>query len=97
MIITIIRMNLLILRLSRLKAILSELTWKKHTLEDIKLFVDNNFTTNMVSLSSTHLDIIGSYLNSQKLIYLESSHYTSKWLNMLMIPTITYFCWSFSY
>jgi len=74
--------------LSRLKAILSELTWKKHTLEDIKLFVDNNFTTNMVSLSSTHLDIIGSYLNSQKLIYLESSHYTSKWLNMLMIPTI---------
>ena len=40
----------------------------------------------MVSLSSTHLDIIGSYLNSQKLIYLESSHYTSKWLNMLMIP-----------
>ena len=42
----------------------------------------------MVSLSSTHLDIIGSYLNSQKLIYLESSHYTSKWLNMLMIPTI---------
>ena len=74
--------------LSRLKAILSELTWKKHTLEDIKLYVDTNFTTNMVSLSSTHLDIIGSYLNSQKLIYLESSHYTTKWLNMLMIPTI---------
>ena len=42
----------------------------------------------MVSLSSTHLDIIGSYLNSQKLIYMESSHYTSKWLNMLMVPTI---------
>jgi hypothetical protein len=74
--------------LSRLKAILSELTWKKHTLEDIKIYVDSNFTTNMVSLSSTHLDIIGSYLNSQKLIYLESSHYTTIWLNMLMIPTI---------
>ena len=71
-----------------LKAILSGVTWKKHTLEDVKLFVDSNFTTNMVALSSTHLDIIGSYLNSQKLIYMESSHYTSKWLNMLMVPTI---------
>jgi hypothetical protein len=71
-----------------LKAILSSVGWKKHTLEEVKLFVDSNFNTNMVSLSSTHLDIIGSYLNSQKLIYMESSHYTSKWLNMLMIPTI---------
>jgi len=45
-------------------------------------------SNNLVSMSSTHLDIISSYLNSQKMIYTESSFYTSTWLNYLMIPTI---------
>ena len=73
---------------SQFKAILSSIDWNTHSLEDIKQFVNENFTSDVVSLSSTHLDIISSYLNSQKLIYMESSHYTSKWLNMLMVPTI---------
>jgi len=45
-------------------------------------------SNNLVSMSSTHLDIISSFLNSQKMIYTESSYYTSTWLNYLMIPTI---------
>ena len=73
---------------SQFKAILSSIEWNTHSLEDIKHFVNENFTSDVVSLSSTHLDIISSYLNSQKMIYMESSHCTSKWLNMLMIPTI---------
>ena len=73
---------------SQFKAIMSSLNWNPHSLDDIKQFINDNFTTDMVSLSSTHLDIIASYLKSQRMIYMEASHYTSKWLNFLMIPTI---------
>lgn len=73
---------------SQFKAILSSIDWNPHSLEDVKHFVNDNFTADVVSLSSTHLDIISSYLNSQKMIYMESSHYTSKMLNLLMVPTI---------
>ena len=73
---------------SQFKAILSSIDWTTHSLEDIKQFVNENFTADLVSLSSTHLDIISSYLNSQKMIYMESSNCTARRLNMLMIPTI---------
>ena len=73
---------------SQFKAIMSSLNWNPHSLDDIKQFINDNFTTDLVSLSSTHLDIIASYLKSQRMIYMEASHYTSKWLNFLMIPTI---------
>ena len=73
---------------SELLGILSKLEIDWHDIEAIKDFVDNTFSTNLVSLTSTHLDIIASYLNSQKMIYTESSYYTSTWLNYLMIPTI---------
>ena len=33
--------------------------------------IDKHFKTDMVTLTSNHLDIIASYLCSQKIIYLE--------------------------
>ena len=73
---------------SQLVGILSRLEINWHDIDDIKNFVNDTFSTNLVSLTSTHLDIIASYLNSQKMLYTESSYYTSTWLNYLMIPTI---------
>lgn len=72
----------------RLKGILSAVEWEPKEISEVKQFVDENFTTDMVTLTSNHLDIIASYLNTQKIIYLESSYITSKRLNMIMIPTI---------
>lgn len=72
----------------KLKGILSCIDWESKKISEVKQFVDENFATDMVTLTSNHLDIIASYLNSQKIIYLESSFVTSKRLNMLMIPTI---------
>jgi len=63
-----------------------EIDW--HDMDTIKKSLNDTFSSNLVSLSSTHLDIICSYLNSQKSIYTEASYYTSTWLNYLMIPTI---------
>jgi hypothetical protein len=73
---------------SQLLGILTQLEIPWHEIDEIKKFVNDTFTTDLVSLTSTHLDIISSYLNSQKMIYTESSYYTSTWLNYLMIPTI---------
>ena len=77
-----------IMHKTRLKGILSSVEWEPKEIFEVKQFVDENFATDMVTLTSNHLDIIASYLNSQKIIYLESSYITSKRLNMLMIPTI---------
>ena len=63
-----------------------EIDW--HDMDTIKKSLNETFSSNLVSLSSTHLDIICSYLNSQKSIYTEASYYTSTLLNYLMIPTI---------
>jgi|UniRef100_A0A6C0CJK0 hypothetical protein len=73
---------------TELTGILSKIEIDWHDIDYIKKFINETFSSNLVSLSSTHLDIIGSYLNSQKSIYTESSYYTSTWLNYLMIPTI---------
>lgn len=73
---------------SQLLGILTQIEIPWHEIDEIKKFVNDTFTTDLVSLTSTHLDIISSYLNSQKMIYTESSYYTSTWLNYLMIPTI---------
>jgi len=78
--------------LSEIRAILNTIEWDKYDLYYIKEEIDKHFKTDMVTLTSNHLDIIASYLCSQKIIYLESSHLTSKWLNALMIPTIVISC-----
>ncbi len=77
---------------AEIKAILNTIEWDKYDLYYIKEEIDKHFKTDMVTLTSNHLDIIASYLCSQKIIYLESSHLTSKWLNALMIPTIVISC-----
>lgn len=77
---------------TEIKAILNTIEWDKYDLYTIKEEIEKHFKTDMVTLTSNHLDIIASYLNSQKIIYLESSHTTSKWLNGLMIPTIIISC-----
>ena len=71
-----------------LYALLSKLEIDWHDIENIKKHINTTFSTNLVSLTSTHLDIISSYLNNQKMIYTESSYFTSTYLNYLMIPTI---------
>ncbi len=73
---------------TRLRGILSAIEWEPKEICEVKQFVDENFATDMVTLTSNHLDIIASYLNTQKIIYLESSYITSLRLNMLMVPTI---------
>ena len=50
--------------------------------------IDEQFETDIVSRTSAHLDIIASYLRCQKILYMESSHFTSVRLNCLMLPTI---------
>lgn len=50
--------------------------------------IDEQFETDVVSRTSAHLDIIASYLRCQKILYMESSHFTSIRLNCLMLPTI---------
>ena len=77
---------------SEIKANLNTIEWDKYDLYHIREEIDKHFKTDMVTLTSNHLDIIASYLCSQKIIYLESSHITSKWLNALMIPTIVISC-----
>ena len=54
----------------------------------VKKKIDEQFETDIVSRTSAHLDIIASYLRCQKILYMESSHFTSIRLNLLMLPTI---------
>lgn len=72
----------------KIDAILSTLRWDKKQIHDVKKEVHEMFPPDPIQLLSSHLDIISSFLNSQKIICLESSNLTSKRLNCLMIPTI---------
>ena len=72
----------------KLRAILSNVNWEKKTIHEVNKEVYQMFPPDHVEQLSTHLDIIASFLNSQKIICLESSNLTSKRLNILMIPTI---------
>ena len=72
----------------KLKTILACTHWKKKDMYEVKNKIEEHFTNDLVTLTSNHLDIIASYLNSQKIIYIEASHVTSNYLNCLMVPTI---------
>ena len=72
----------------KLRAILSNVNWEKKTIHEVNKEVYQMFPPDHVEQLSTHLDIIASFLNSQKIICLESSNLSSKRLNILMIPTI---------
>ena len=50
--------------------------------EDTELMVKNMLNENLVLKTSTSLDIVASYLKSQKILYLESSYFITKCLNV---------------
>jgi len=72
----------------KLKYLFPTLSYKKYEMDKIMEIIDDQFEKDIVTILSNHLDIIASYLSCQKILYMEASHYTSTWLNMLMIPTI---------
>jgi hypothetical protein len=72
----------------KLKYLFPTLDYKKIKMSKIMEIIDEQFEKDIVTILSNHLDIIASYLSCQKILYMEASHYTSKWLNSLMIPTI---------
>jgi hypothetical protein len=72
----------------KLKYLFPTLNYKKIKMDRIMRIIDEQFEKNIVTILSNHLDIIASYLSCQKILYMEASHYTSSWLNLLMIPTI---------
>jgi hypothetical protein len=65
----------------------SKKTYKKFTYKQIQEEITNNYFDNQTSYSSA-LDIIGTYLRGQKLIYMESKSYCENKLNRLMMPSI---------
>jgi len=72
----------------KLKYLFPTLKYKKIKMDKIIEIIDDQFEKDIVTIISNHLDIIASYLSCQKILYMEASHYTSSWLNFLMIPTI---------
>jgi hypothetical protein len=72
----------------KLKFLFPTLKYKKMKMDKIMGIIDDQFEKDIVTILSNHLDIIASYLSCQKILYMEASHYTSSWLNLLMIPTI---------
>jgi hypothetical protein len=62
-------------------------TYKKFTYKQIQEEIANNYFDSRTGWSSA-LDIIGTYLRGQKLIYMESKSYCENKLNRLMMPSI---------
>jgi hypothetical protein len=65
----------------------SKKTYKKFTYKQIQEEIMDNYFDSQTSYSSA-LDIIGTYLRGQKLIYMESKSYCENKLNRLMMPSI---------
>jgi len=61
--------------------------YKKFTYKEIQNEIGANYFDTKTSFSSS-LDIIGTYLRGQKLIYMESKSYCENKLNKLMMPAI---------
>jgi len=61
--------------------------YKKFTYKEIQDEIIENYFDNKTGFSSS-LDIIGTYLRGQKLIYMESKSYCENKLNKLMMPAI---------
>jgi hypothetical protein len=60
---------------------------KYRTFTDIKNLMNNKFGYNAGELSTT-LDVISTYLKTQKILYLEANAYCEFYLYRLMLPTI---------
>jgi|688.fasta_scaffold17053_8 hypothetical protein len=61
--------------------------YKKLTYKQVENAVDKNFF-DKAHVFSNSLDILASYLNGQKIIYMESKSYSESNLNKLMMPAI---------
>ncbi len=68
--------------------------YKKLSYSQVKKQINNSYEQDSVHRYSCALDILASYLKGQKIIYMESRHYTTRRLNMLMIPAIFLSCTS---
>jgi hypothetical protein len=64
-----------------------KLAFKKYTYREIDKYMEDNYFEKNHKFS-TSLDIIATYLQGQKLIYMESKSYCDGNLNMLMFPSI---------
>ena len=62
-------------------------TYKKFTYKEVEDKIYDNYFDDRTGWSSS-LDIIGTYLRGQKLIYMESKSYCENKLNRLMMPSI---------
>ena len=62
-------------------------SYKKFLYKEIQDEIIDNYFDNKTTFSSS-LDIIGTYLRGQKLIYMESKSYCENKLNKLMMPAI---------
>jgi len=62
-------------------------TYKKFTYKEVEEKILTNYFDDRTGWSSS-LDIIGTYLRGQKLIYMESKSYCENKLNKLMMPSI---------
>lgn len=62
-------------------------TYKKFTYKEVEDKIYDNYFNERTGWSSS-LDIIGTYLRGQKLIYMESKSYCENKLNRLMMPSI---------
>jgi hypothetical protein len=62
-------------------------TYKKFTYKEVADKIYDNYFDDRTGWSSS-LDIIGTYLRGQKLIYMESKSYCENKLNKLMMPSI---------
>ena len=55
---------------------------------EVQSNVKEMLNEDLVLKTSTSLDIVASYLKCQKILYLESSYFSTKCLNFLIIPTL---------
>ena len=62
--------------------------YHKLSFKAVKNKIDDNFEPDIISKTSSHLDIIAGYLRCQKILYMEASSHTSTILNFLIFPTI---------
>ena len=62
--------------------------YRKLSYQDVRRQINISYAQDPVHRYSSALDILASYLKGQKIIYMESRHYTQTVLNRLMLPAI---------
>tara|TARA_Y100000389_G_C17425470_1_gene499291 strand:- start:149 stop:1714 length:1566 start_codon:yes stop_codon:yes gene_type:complete len=64
------------------------INYRKLSYQDVRRQINISYAQDPVHRYSSALDILASYLKGQKIIYMESRHYTQTILNRLMLPAI---------